>query len=96
MTDRPTHWHEASQSAVYPQGYPEEELTLLADDFWVAPDRAEAVRKIKAEASRRILERYPQWKQINAAFDLDAPWVAEMRDFINEVRGWSNNEEAKL
>lgn len=96
MTERPTHWHEASQSAVYPEGYPEDELVLLAEDFWGALDRDEAVRKIKAEASSRILERYPQWKQINAAFEPDAAWVAEMREFINDVRNWSNEEEGKL
>jgi hypothetical protein len=62
---------------------------------WVA-DRDPAVASIKAEAERRILAKWPVYKQLNATHEPDADWVKQMRKEIKAIRDWSNREEGKL
>lgn len=63
----------------------------------VRPLEKTCVRQIKEEAGRRILERYPGWKQINAALGLyDAAAAAAMKDGINAVRAASDAIEVRL
>ena len=54
----------------------------------ISADRA--IIMIKAEAQRRILARYPQWKQINLT---RTPQAVEMWAWIDAVRAKSNEME---
>lgn len=56
-----------------------EELLLRTSDIDAAPDRLRQSLKsaIKAEASRRILELYPVWKQAN--MNAEATFLQEIR-----------------
>lgn len=47
---------------------------------------------VKAEASRRILDRFPLWKQLNIQADGGDP-QAEMTEFISRIRSRSNEIE---
>lgn len=47
---------------------------------------------VKAEASRRILDRFPLWKQMNIQAEGGAP-QAEMTEFISRIRTQSNEIE---
>ena len=55
---------------------------------------AASVAEIKAEARRRILDRYPLWKQVNIIRSGDG--LAAMTAFIDAVRAASNALEATL
>lgn len=48
---------------------------------------------VKAEAARRILARYPLWKQINIIREGDVA-LAEMSAFIDRIRVQSDALEA--
>jgi hypothetical protein len=48
---------------------------------------------VKAEAERRIVDRYPIWRQINI-MDEGGDVRAQMRSFISQVRTASNRIEA--
>lgn len=100
---RPTHRHKATGDIAFfdPATDNPDDFELLPDDHWDTPEMREArirgeIVGIKEEAARRILKRYPDWKQRNAALFPDEPWVAEMRAFIRDVRAWSNDEESGL
>ena len=91
MNNFPTHRHITTGDIVFPEGYPTKELELLEETYW--PDRLNSnevrqgkINGFKAEASRRILEKYPAWKQANGALEPDEPWVGDMRKFIKSVR----------
>jgi hypothetical protein len=59
--------------------------------------RSERTAKIKAEAQARILERYPIWKQLNAALGLlSAEETDEIKAFIQSVRGASDTAEEQV
>jgi len=93
--ERPKHWHEKSQSAVFPGGYPEEELMDLPDSFWDQIDFDEKVRSIKAKAAAEIEALdFPVFKQLNAIREgnTDDPRFAQ----IDAIRQRSNDEEETL
>lgn len=63
--------------------------------------KANKVKAIKAEAKRKILEKYPIWKQINLITGYNKykdteEKKKEMISFINSVRDWSDGEENKI
>lgn len=61
------------------------------------PPAETSIDAVKKEAARRILDRYPQWKQVNAALGLyAAAFVATMTAYINAVRAASDAIEARL
>ncbi len=49
---------------------------------------------VKAEAERRITERFPLWRQMNILRDGDAAQAAQMADVIDTIRADSNRIEA--
>lgn len=56
---------------------------------------AASVAEIKAEARRRILDRYPTWRQLNLIRDGGADLDA-MSAYVDAVRAASNALEASL
>ena len=63
--------------------------------------KVDKIKTIKAEAERKILEKYPLYKQINLIAEMDSKKDTkekkkEMIDFINSVRNWSNEEINKI
>ena len=93
--DRPNFLHIPTGAAVFPDGYPPEELQPLADDYWAEADKADAIAAIKAQAARQILEEFPIWKQLNDLRDPtpegDARFAA-----IDAIREKSNADEAAI
>lgn len=49
---------------------------------------------VKAEAERRITERFPLWRQMNILRDGDAVQAAQMAEVIDTIRADSNRIEA--
>lgn len=95
MTARATHWHAATQSAVFPDGYADDGIEKLPKSFWLDRDRQTAIAAVKAEAASRIeAVGFPAYAQLNAIREgrLNDPRFAE----IDAIRRWSNDEEAKL
>ncbi|HOT31911.1 MAG TPA: hypothetical protein PLQ61_06905 [Bacteroidales bacterium] len=72
------------------------------EELYTAEERkADKIKAIKAEAERKILEKYPYYKQINLIAEMDSKKDTkekkqEMVDFINSVRNWSNEEINKI
>lgn len=54
MTDRPTHLHKASGSAVFPDGYKSNQIELLPDGYWEAQDRVSAEASLRTERDARL------------------------------------------
>jgi hypothetical protein len=61
---------------------------------WEPPPEPVTAERVKAEAERRILARYPLTKQIDTLIEGGAP-LAEMRLFIDAVRAASNRLDRK-
>ena len=72
------------------------------EELYTAEERkSDKIKSIKVEAERRILEKYPTWKQINLISKMHngkdtEEKKKEMIDFINSVRDWSDGEENKI
>jgi len=72
------------------------------EELYTAEERkADKIKAIKAEAERKILEKYPIWKQINLIAGYNKykdteEKKKEMVEFINSVRNWSDEEEKKI
>ncbi len=69
--------------------------------FSIEERKADKIKEIKAEAERKILEKYPIWKQINLIAGYNKykdteEKKKEMVEFINSVRNWSDEEESKF
>jgi hypothetical protein len=69
--------------------------------FSIEEKKADKIKAIKAEAERKILEKYPIWKQINLIAGYNKykdteEKKKEMVEFINSVRNWSDEEEKKI
>ena len=63
--------------------------------------KTDKIKAIKVEAKRKILEKYPYYKQINLIAEMDSKKDTkekkqEMVDFINSVRNLSDEEENKI
>lgn len=81
-----------------PNWTPEYAEQMAAEEAAYLAGRAQrAAAAVKAEAAKRILEKYPAWQQINAALGVyDATTVAAMTTYINAVRLASDAIEARL
>jgi hypothetical protein len=72
------------------------------DELYPIEERkADKIKEIKAEAERKILEKYPYYKQINLIAEMDSKKDTkekkqEMIEFINSIRDWSDGEELKI
>jgi hypothetical protein len=69
--------------------------------FSIEEKKSDKIKAIKAEAERKILEKYPLWKQINLIAGYNKykdteEKKKEMVEFINSVRNWSDEEESKF
>lgn len=92
--DRPQLRHIPTGQIVFPQGYAPEELEALPDSYWAEQDMAEAIRAIKAEAERQILEVAPIWRQLNDIREPTPEGDARLAA-IDAIRAQSNADEAK-
>jgi len=69
--------------------------------YQIEERKADKIKEIKAEAERKILEKYPYYKQINLIAEMDSKKDTkekkqEMIEFINSIRDWSDGEELKI
>jgi hypothetical protein len=56
VTDRPTHLHRSTGSAVFPEGYDETDIELLPEGFWEAHDFAAALSELRAKRDKLLQE----------------------------------------
>ena len=102
MVGLPTHRHKKTGDIVFWGDHldPKQHEPLPSGHWNSAEVRnarvAGRVAGIKAEAERRILAKWPIYKQLNAMHEPDAAWVATMRAEIKVIRDWSNEEELNL
>ena len=102
MNEFPTHRHKATGDIVFWGDHlVPEDHELLPEDHWFSEEIrrnkiAGDIVGVKEEAKRRILAKWPIYKQLNAAHEPDEPWVAKMRSEIKAIRDWSNQEERRL
>jgi hypothetical protein len=90
--DLPTHVN-ANGDLVFKKKGKVKGLTLLAEDYWENVFRTGAIHglvtAINEEASRRILEVSPLWRQINDSNEPSPAGAARMTQ-IKAIRDWSN------
>jgi hypothetical protein len=102
MQKLPTHRHKTTGHIVFwREDLPyKNRYELLPKDYWEKVNKeariSGEVAAIKAEAAKRILAKWPIYKQLNAMSEPDADWVKQMRKEIKAIRDWSNKAEAKL
>jgi hypothetical protein len=97
MTERrPAHRCKITGAAVFPEGNDPAELEPLPARYWADHDKQMAVTAIKAEASKRILDVAPLWRQIEDLKNPLDPGAVARNAEIMAIQEWSNKEEGKL